>query len=266
MKHYVPIYLTFDLEGWPWPSPFTTQNVQLHEIHMQAIYQVAFFNVAKVYIKWAILTTYIWPLPLKDDLDLSPLKMCSSMRYICMPNIKLLSSILQKLLQMLKLAQTNRPTNQQTGQKQYVPHYSGGGHKKYHPTWYSNPRPQVQLSGALPTELAGLKHSVPQYVLIKNQTISNSFVIFWLVNFCNGKYRWTSSQCFCGAFILIPFDGSYFVCECRIWMQSGQMHLRTTFFGIRILCYRWGELQKAIAPKTIKDVKTIVVIWKQQSF
>ncbi|KAH3800426.1 hypothetical protein DPMN_154059 [Dreissena polymorpha] len=27
------------------------------------------------------------------------------------------------------LAQTNRPTNQQTGQKQYVPHYSGGGHK-----------------------------------------------------------------------------------------------------------------------------------------
>ncbi|KAH3728005.1 hypothetical protein DPMN_053951 [Dreissena polymorpha] len=30
---------------------------------------------------------------------------------------------------MLKLAQTNRPTNQQTGQKQYVPHYSGGGHK-----------------------------------------------------------------------------------------------------------------------------------------
>jgi len=34
---------------------------------------------------------------LKDDLDLSPLKMCSSMRYTCMPNIKLLWSILQKL-------------------------------------------------------------------------------------------------------------------------------------------------------------------------
>jgi len=47
-----------------------------------------------------------------------------------MPNIKLLSSILQKLLQMLKLAQTNQPTDQQTGQKQYVPHYYSGGHKK----------------------------------------------------------------------------------------------------------------------------------------
>jgi len=47
-----------------------------------------------------------------------------------MPNIKLLSSILQKLLQMLKFAQTNKQTNQQTGQKQYVPHYSGWGHKK----------------------------------------------------------------------------------------------------------------------------------------
>ena len=41
-----PIYLTFDLEGWPWP--FTTQNVQLHEIHMHAKYQVAIFNIAKV--------------------------------------------------------------------------------------------------------------------------------------------------------------------------------------------------------------------------
>jgi hypothetical protein len=85
------IYLTSDLEGWPWP--FTTQNVQLHEIHMHAKYQVAIFNIAKVFIKWAILATYIWPLTLKDDLDLSPLKMCSFMRYTCMPNMKLLSSI-----------------------------------------------------------------------------------------------------------------------------------------------------------------------------
>jgi hypothetical protein len=35
-------------------------------------------------------------LTLKDDLDLSPLKMCRSMRYTCMPSMKLLSSILQK--------------------------------------------------------------------------------------------------------------------------------------------------------------------------
>jgi len=45
-ERFWPIYLTFDLEGWPWP--FTTQNVQLHEIHMHAKYQVAIFNIAKV--------------------------------------------------------------------------------------------------------------------------------------------------------------------------------------------------------------------------
>ncbi|KAH3881948.1 hypothetical protein DPMN_005876 [Dreissena polymorpha] len=41
---------------------------------------------------------------------------------------------------MLKLAQTDRPTDQQTngptdqqtGQKQYVPHYYSGGHKQGH--------------------------------------------------------------------------------------------------------------------------------------
>jgi len=42
------ISLTFDLAGWPWPSPFTTQNVQLHEIHMHAKYQVAILNIEKV--------------------------------------------------------------------------------------------------------------------------------------------------------------------------------------------------------------------------
>ena len=45
-EHFWPIYLTFELEGWPWP--FTTQNGQLHEIHMHAKYQVAIFNIAKV--------------------------------------------------------------------------------------------------------------------------------------------------------------------------------------------------------------------------
>jgi len=42
------LYLTFDLEGWPSPSPFTTENVQLHEMHMYAKYQVAMFNIKKV--------------------------------------------------------------------------------------------------------------------------------------------------------------------------------------------------------------------------
>ncbi|KAH3871510.1 hypothetical protein DPMN_034713 [Dreissena polymorpha] len=49
----------------------------------------------------ATLKPYVLALTLKDDLDLSPLKMCSSIRYTCMPNIKLLSSILQKLWAML---------------------------------------------------------------------------------------------------------------------------------------------------------------------
>ena len=35
--------------------------------------------------------------------NFSPLKMCSSMNYTCMPNIKLLSSILQKLLANVKV-------------------------------------------------------------------------------------------------------------------------------------------------------------------
>jgi hypothetical protein len=102
---------------------------------------------------------FCWPLTLKDDLDLSPLKMCSSMRYTCMlfipltlkdyhdlsplnmcsfmrytcmSNIKLLSSILQKLWQMLKLEQTNTQTNQPTsrqGKNNMSPTISGGGHK-----------------------------------------------------------------------------------------------------------------------------------------
>jgi len=34
---------------------------------------------------------------LKDDLDLSPLKMCSSMRYTCMPNIFNIAKVMTKV-------------------------------------------------------------------------------------------------------------------------------------------------------------------------
>jgi len=42
----IHVFFTFDLEGWPWP--FTTQNVQLHEIHMHAKYQVAMWRDIEV--------------------------------------------------------------------------------------------------------------------------------------------------------------------------------------------------------------------------
>ncbi len=104
-----PLYLTFDLDGWPWP--FTTQNVQLHEVHMHAKYQIAIFNIAKFDL-WP------WTLTLKDDFDhdLIPLKMCSSMRYTCMPNIKLLSLILHKLWLMSRF-DANKQTNEQTNRQ-----------------------------------------------------------------------------------------------------------------------------------------------------
>ncbi len=38
----IHVFFTFDLEGWPWP--FTTQNVQLNEIHMHTKYQVAMWR------------------------------------------------------------------------------------------------------------------------------------------------------------------------------------------------------------------------------
>ena len=66
MSDFGHIYLTSDLEGWPWP--FTTQNVQLHEIHMHAKYQVAIFNIKKVManvkVFWQTDASY-----LKFDLD-----------------------------------------------------------------------------------------------------------------------------------------------------------------------------------------------------
>ncbi len=45
LRRFEDIYLTFDPEGWPWH--LTSQNVQLHEIHMRAKYRVAIFNIAK---------------------------------------------------------------------------------------------------------------------------------------------------------------------------------------------------------------------------
>ena len=72
---------------------------------------------------------------MKDELDLDklPLKMCGLSRCICMPNIKSLSVMAQKLWPMLKLSsnkQTDKQTNRQTGQKQYAPQILSGGHKK----------------------------------------------------------------------------------------------------------------------------------------
>ncbi len=76
---------------------------------------------------------YFWPLTLKDDLDLSPLKMCSSMRYTCMPNMKLLQycKSYDKTLRFLKVLerQTDRMTDRQTGQNQYTPFFLKRGHK-----------------------------------------------------------------------------------------------------------------------------------------
>ena len=43
-----PIYLTADLEGWPWPWHVCTQNVRLHEIHMHAKYEVSTCIISKV--------------------------------------------------------------------------------------------------------------------------------------------------------------------------------------------------------------------------
>ena len=198
LRRFEAIYLTFDLKGWPWPWLFTAQNVQLHEIHMHAQYQVAIFNIAKVMTNvkvfgrtdrltdgqtdwrtvqklyatlrrhkkvmanvkvfgqtdrchisdiwpWMMTLTLtfhhsqcagpwytwkkecFWPLTLKDNLDpdLSPVKMCNSMRYTCKPNMNFLSSILQKLWPMLKFSdgQTDRRTDRQF--KCYMPPFRG---------------------------------------------------------------------------------------------------------------------------------------------
>jgi hypothetical protein len=85
------MYSNFDLEGWPWP--FTTQKCA-------APWDTHACQISSCYLQYC----KFWPLTLKDDLDLSSLKMCSSMRYTCMPNIKLLSSIFKKLWPMLKFS------------------------------------------------------------------------------------------------------------------------------------------------------------------
>ena len=78
------VFFTFDLEGWPWP--FTTQNVQLHEIHMHAKYQVAIFNIAKVMANvLGFCFFYLWPWRSSLTLTFSPLKMFRSMRYTWTP-------------------------------------------------------------------------------------------------------------------------------------------------------------------------------------
>jgi len=52
-------------------------------------------------------------LTLNGDLDMFALKMCGFMRYICMPNMKSLPVLFQKLWPMLKL-DTNKHTNKHT--------------------------------------------------------------------------------------------------------------------------------------------------------
>ena len=80
--------LAFDLEEWPWHYNVSTQNMRFHEIHLYTKYQMYISIGSKV---MAIL--YIWPLTLKNDLDLImlPIKMYSLVRFTCTPNIKCLS-------------------------------------------------------------------------------------------------------------------------------------------------------------------------------
>ena len=62
-----------DLAGWPWPWYATTEYEWLDDIHMHARYQVCICNGLKIIGNCKIL--YIWPLTLKDDLDLDILHM-----------------------------------------------------------------------------------------------------------------------------------------------------------------------------------------------
>jgi len=93
-----------DLGRWPWPWYITAQHVQLYEIQLYAKYKVSMCNSLKV-----IFDLYIWPLTLCDDLkddtdlEISLLNMCSSLRYTCMPNIKSLFLLVQKLWLVIKM-------------------------------------------------------------------------------------------------------------------------------------------------------------------
>jgi len=99
--------LTFDLEEWPWRWHVTTQKVRLYKIHVNTKYQMSISIGPKLWpmLKW-MLWPIFWPLTLRDDLDLNilPIKMCSFMKYTCMPNIKSLCVIGRKLWPMLKLS------------------------------------------------------------------------------------------------------------------------------------------------------------------
>jgi len=127
MSDFGHIYLTSDLEGWPWP--FTAQNVQLHEIHMHAKYQVAILNIE--ILQKCTLNERFWPIYLTFDLEGWPWPFTTQnvQLHEIQPNIKLLSSILQKLWPMLKLAQSNKPTDRA---KTICPPVYTGGHKKGH--------------------------------------------------------------------------------------------------------------------------------------
>jgi len=103
-----------------------TQCPLLRRFEKKTIYHLAGLEIISLWILLLPLDFVFWPLTLNDelDLDLSPLKMCSSMRYTCMPNMKLLPSILQKLCPMLKFSdgQTDRRTDSSTA----ICHTTGG--------------------------------------------------------------------------------------------------------------------------------------------
>jgi len=87
----------FDL----WPSRMTLTLIYYswkctpYEIHILTKFQVSICIDSKVMANVKVVRTklYIWPLTLKNDLDLIllPLKMCSLVRCTCTPNLKCLS-------------------------------------------------------------------------------------------------------------------------------------------------------------------------------
>jgi len=101
--------LQFDLEVGPWHWHVIHQIVRLSEINSLAKYQVAICNRSRwkvmANVKVAHFLTSIWPLTLKNDLDLdmSPIKLSVLVRWVHMQNMKLLSAIGGKLWPKLKL-------------------------------------------------------------------------------------------------------------------------------------------------------------------
>ena len=49
MWTFRPIYLTIDLERWPWPQQITFQNMWLEQMHMHAKYEVSILMVQKLW-------------------------------------------------------------------------------------------------------------------------------------------------------------------------------------------------------------------------